>query len=175
MKTLKIYIDGVKTSFSDGKMKCLTDADLAWIHRNRKEIDHYKELTRPSDQRLFLSRCDSDLIEGFYLSPTVSQKMPFEKFYRRYQALHFEKYHKYLEPLFLSPDRLRSGRIGEGLTIFIKTARGSMRIAHIGISTESVITLFHEVDNATILEIQRMAIMEKIRLHDRRMKKHSIA
>lgn len=173
MKTLRIYVDTVKCQFRDGKMTCLTDTDLAWCRRNRQEIDHYKELTRPTDQRLFLSRCDSDLIEDFYLSPTVSQKMPFEKFYRRYQALHFEKYHKYLEPLFLHPRPLQTGRIGEGLTIFIKTMKGSMRIAHI--SDRGQITLFHEVDSATSLEIQKIVIMETVRLHDRRMKKHSIA
>ena len=47
MKTLLLYIGGVKCRFSQGTMIMLTPAPnhQVWFRTNRDEITHYKELT----------------------------------------------------------------------------------------------------------------------------------
>jgi hypothetical protein len=47
MKTLLLYIGGVKCRFSQGTMIMLTPAPnhQEWFRTNRDEITHYKELT----------------------------------------------------------------------------------------------------------------------------------
>ena len=50
MKTLLLYINGVKCRFSQGTMIMLTPArdHQKWHRDNKKEIIHYKELTLKS-------------------------------------------------------------------------------------------------------------------------------
>ncbi len=49
MKTLLIYIDRVKCEFKNGQLTVKTPLTFnqAWLRKNRAEIKHYKELTRP--------------------------------------------------------------------------------------------------------------------------------
>ena len=53
MKTLLLYISGVKCHFSGGNMIVLTPAlnHQEWSRTNKKEIAHYKELTSKSNQK----------------------------------------------------------------------------------------------------------------------------
>lgn len=53
MKTLILYIDGVKCQFRGGAMTIKTPMrfNQNWIRRNRKEVNHYKDLTSKQPSR----------------------------------------------------------------------------------------------------------------------------
>lgn len=167
MKTLLIYIDGVKCQFRAGRLTVKgPERDLrAWQQKNQNEIEHYKDLTLPltDQQKDFVNKCDQRLVEQIYENTADAEKMPFFEFYSQYQALHFSKYESYLEPLFVPVQCLRFGHLGNGVTVFITNHEAHndyLKIAHI--SPYRKITWYHDVNTGTRARVENFAAHENM-------------
>jgi hypothetical protein len=164
MKTLKLYIDGVKCQFEGGKMTCLTPTNLQWCRKNRDEIRHYRDLTlKTAQQKLFLERCDSNLLIEVCTSQMIPRRLNFAELYKQYQALHYEKYECYLQPLFIPADCLRFGHLGHGVTVYVVNHEHHsdyLTIAHI--SPGRVVSYRYELDNETRARIEKFAATDNM-------------
>ena len=167
MKTLLIYIDGVKCQFRAGRLTVKgPERDLtAWHLKNQAEIERYKELTQPltDQQQDFVNKCDQQLIDQIYENTADAEKMPFFNLYTTYQALHFAKYQNYLEPLFVPAECLRFGHLGNGVTVFITNHEAHndyLKIAHI--SPNRKIIWYHEVNAGTRARVENFAAHENM-------------
>jgi hypothetical protein len=169
MKTLKLYINGVKCEFSQGKMNCLTPADIQWCRENRDEINHYKELTRPKElkaktaqQRKFIEACDSNLLIDV-CTQVIPHRPKFAELYTEYQILHFEKFGNYLQPLFIPAEALRFGHKGNGVTVYVTNHEANhdyLTIAHI--SEDRKLKWYYECDNETRAKVERFAACDNM-------------